>query len=145
MFACPGLTKFARLDELGLEVTGQRVEFDRAVLAGRVVGADQWCRRCGCEGVPRDPVTCRSALQAGEKVEVVAMDGFTGFKTAAAEELPDAAPDRCRYRPGISSGPTEAINGRLEHLRGSALGFRNLTSYIARSLPEKPTALPSPG
>jgi hypothetical protein len=32
--------------------------------------------------------------------------------------------------------PTEAINGRLEHLRGSALGFRNLTHYIARSLLE---------
>ncbi|MDN5551430.1 MAG: ISL3 family transposase, partial [Brevibacterium sp.] len=200
-----------------------------------------------------------------EKIEVVAMDGFTGFKTAAAEELPDAVPvmdpfhvvrlagealDRCRQRvqqatlghrgrasdplykarrtlhtgaslltdkqsarlkavfaieehveveatwgvyqrmvaayrepdkklgkqmmqavidavssgvpaalveirrlgrtlkqravdvlaffdrPGTSNGPTEAINGRLEHLRGSALGFRNLTNYIARSLLE---------
>ncbi len=39
-------------------------------------------------------------------------------------------------RPGTSNGPTEAINGRLEHLRGSALGFRNLTHYIARSLLE---------
>jgi len=39
-------------------------------------------------------------------------------------------------RPGTSIGPTEAINGRLEHLRGSALGFRNLTYYIARSLLE---------
>lgn len=39
-------------------------------------------------------------------------------------------------RPGTSNGPTEAINGRLEHLRGSALGFRNLTNYIARSLLE---------
>ena len=38
--------------------------------------------------------------------------------------------------PGTSNGPTEAINGRLEHLRGSALGFRNLTNYIARSLLE---------
>ena len=36
----------------------------------------------------------------------------------------------------VSNGPTEAINGRLEHLRGSALGFRNLTHYIARSLLE---------
>jgi len=27
--------------------------------------------------------------------------------------------------PATSNGPTEAINGRLEHLRGSALGFRN--------------------
>ena len=25
-------------------------------------------------------------------------------------------------RPGTSNGPTEAIDGRLEHLRGSALG-----------------------
>ena len=39
-------------------------------------------------------------------------------------------------RPGTSNSPTEALNGRLEHLRGSALGFRNLTNYIARSLLE---------
>ena len=39
-------------------------------------------------------------------------------------------------RPATSNGPTEAINGRLEHLRGSALGFRNVTNYIARSLLE---------
>ena len=39
-------------------------------------------------------------------------------------------------RPGTSNGPTEAINGRLEHLRGAALGFRNLANYIARSLLE---------
>ena len=39
-------------------------------------------------------------------------------------------------RPGSSNGPTEAINGRLEHLRGSALGFRNLTNYVARCLLE---------
>jgi hypothetical protein len=37
---------------------------------------------------------------------------------------------------GTGNGPTEAINGRLEHLRGSALGFGNLTNYIARSLLE---------
>jgi transposase len=418
-FANPDLTTFTRLDELGLEATGQRLEADRAVLACRVVELDRRCRRCGCEGVPRDTVTrklahepmgwrpttllvmvrryrctgcghvwrqdttlaaepraklsrrgLRWALEAivvqhltiarvaealgvawntanvavlaegqrvliddehrfdgvtaigvdehvwrhtrrGDKyvtvivdltgiregtgparlldmvegrskqafkawltdrdqawrdsVEVVAMDGFTGFKTATAEELPDAvavmdpfhvvrlagdALDRCRRRvqlaihghrgmkndplyamrrtlhtgaglltdkqkdrlaalfaddahveveatwgiyqrliaayrhedrrrgrdqmamlisaistgvpkalteiitlgrtlkkraadvlayfdrPGTSNGPTEAINGRLEHLRGSALGFRNLTNYIARSLLE---------
>ena len=39
-------------------------------------------------------------------------------------------------RPGTSDGPTEAINGRLEHLRGSALSFRNFTNDIARSLRE---------
>jgi len=418
-FVCPDLTTFCRLDELGLEVVGQRLEPDRAVLACRVLEPDSWCRRCGCEGHPRDTVLRRLAheplgwrpttllvtvrryrcsgcghvwrqdtskaaapraklsrrglrwalegivcqhltvarvaeglgvswntandavlaegkrvlidqtsrfdavtaigvdehvwrhtrrgdkyvtviidltgIRAGtgparlldmvegrskqvfktwlagrpqawrEQVEVVAMDGFTGFKTAAAEELPDAvavmdpfhvvrlagdALDHCRRRvqqntyghrgrsadplyrarrtlhtgadlltdkqadrltdlfkadahapveatwgiyqrmitayrepdrtrgkalmqqlidsvrsgvpaalsevitlgrtlnkrvadvlayfdrPGTSNGPTEAINGRLEHLRGSALGFRNLTNYIARSLLE---------
>ncbi len=59
-FAHPDLASFCRLDELGLVVTGQRLEPDRAVLACRVVDADasdRWCRRCGCEGVPRDTVT----------------------------------------------------------------------------------------
>ena len=50
-FARPDLTTFCRLDELGLVVTGQRLEPDRAVLACRVVDDDRWCRRCGCEGV----------------------------------------------------------------------------------------------
>ena len=35
---------------------------------------------------------------------------------------------------GASNGPVEAINARLEHLRGIALGFRNLDHYILRSL-----------
>ncbi|WP_027020798.1 ISL3 family transposase [Corynebacterium sputi] len=35
---------------------------------------------------------------------------------------------------GASNGPVEAINGRLEHLRGIALGFRNLDHYILRCL-----------
>jgi transposase len=419
VFGCADLTTFCRLDELGLVVTGQRLEPGRAVLACRVLEPDQWCRRCGSEGLARDTVVRRlaheplgwrpttllvtirryrcaecghvwrqdtasaaepraklsrrglawalegivvqhltvarvaeglgvawntandavlaegkrvlindeqrfdgvtaigvdehvwrhtrrgdkyvtviidlTAIRAGtgparlldmvegrskqafktwlserpkawrDKIDVVAMDGFTGFKTAAAEELPDAvavmdpfhvvrlagdALDRCRRRiqqiihghrgrkddplyrarrtlhtgvgllsdkqkdrlaalfegdehvqvqatwgiyqrmiaayrepdrkkgrelmvklidslsagvpkaleeltrlgrtlkhraddvlayfdrPGTSNGPTEAINGRLEHLRGSALGFRNLTNYIARSLLE---------
>ena len=46
--------------------------------------------------------------------------------------------------PRTSNGPTEAINGRLEHLRGSALGFRNLTNYIARSLLESGGFRPRP-
>ena len=64
-FACPDLTTFARLDELGLEVTGQRLEPDRAVLACRVVEADAWCRRCGCEGAAarhRDPAAGARAV-----------------------------------------------------------------------------------
>ena len=53
-FACPDLTTFCRLNELDLEVVGQRLESDRAVLACRVVEPDEWCRRCGCQGTARD-------------------------------------------------------------------------------------------
>ena len=60
-FARPDLTTFTRLDELGLEVTGQRLEPGRAVLACRVVEPDRWCHRCGCEGVARDSVVRRLA------------------------------------------------------------------------------------
>ncbi len=55
-FARPDLNTFCRLDELGLEVTGQRLEPGRAVLSCRVAELDQWCRRCGCEGSARDTV-----------------------------------------------------------------------------------------
>jgi len=55
-FVAPCLTTFARLDELGLEAVGQHLGPDRAVLECRVVESDQWCRRCGCEGVPRGTV-----------------------------------------------------------------------------------------
>jgi len=62
-FAAADLTAFCGLDDLGLEVTGQQVSAERAVLACRVVGSDGWCRRCGCQGVPRDTVTRRLAHQ----------------------------------------------------------------------------------
>ena len=51
------LTTFCRLDELGLVVTGQRLEPDKAVLACRVVEPDQRCRRCGCQGTARNTVS----------------------------------------------------------------------------------------
>ena len=60
-FASPDVTTFCRVDELGLVVVGQRLEPQRAVLACRVVEQDQWCRRCGCEGVVRDTVVRRLA------------------------------------------------------------------------------------
>ena len=58
--------------------------------------------------------------------------------TKLGRTLTKRAADVLAYfdHPGTSNGPTEAINGRLEHLRGSALGFRNLTHYVARSLLE---------
>lgn len=55
------LTTFCRLDELGLQVTGQRLDCDRAVLACRIADDDSWCRRCGEEGTPHDTVTRRLA------------------------------------------------------------------------------------
>ncbi len=59
-------------------------------------------------------------------------------RTTLGRTLKKRAADLLAYfeRPGTSNGPTEALNGRVEHLRGSALGFRNLTNYIARSLLE---------
>lgn len=36
--------------------------------------------------------------------------------------------------PGTSHGPTEAVNGLLEHLRGTARGFRSIVNYVARCL-----------
>lgn len=60
-FGAPDLTTFCCLDELGLEVTGQQITAGRAVLACRVVDPDHWCRRCGCQGVPRDTVARRLA------------------------------------------------------------------------------------
>ena len=47
--------------DLHFEVIGQRIEPDRAVLECRVAEPDQWCRRCGAEGVPRDSVRRRLA------------------------------------------------------------------------------------
>ena len=60
-FDRPDLSAFTRLDDLGLEVTGQHMWPDRAVLACRIVAEDRWCQRCGCQGVARDMVIRRLA------------------------------------------------------------------------------------
>ena len=60
-FDRPDLSAFTHLDDLGLEVTGQRMWPDHAVLAYRITGEDQWCRRCGCQGTLRDTVVRRLA------------------------------------------------------------------------------------
>jgi len=80
----------------------------------------------------------RAAMEA--LIEAVSQDVPAGLDELRklGRTLKARATDVLTYfeRPGTSNGPTEAINGRLEHLRGSALGFRNLTNYIARSLLE---------
>ena len=64
-FGRADLTAFCRLDEPELEVTGQRLGSDRAILACRVVepadSDERWCRRCCPEGAPRDSVVRRLA------------------------------------------------------------------------------------
>lgn len=52
-FVRPDLGSFCRLDELGLQVVGQRIEPRRALLTCRVVETDEfarWCRRYRCTG-----------------------------------------------------------------------------------------------
>ncbi|WP_083518771.1 hypothetical protein [Serinicoccus chungangensis] len=49
----------------------------------------------------------------------------------------DMSPTHNFNNDAIGTVPLQiTINGRLEHLRGLALGFRNLTNYIARALLE---------
>lgn len=87
---------------------------------------------------------CKSPAE-GKQVLAKLIDTLaTGVPAALVEiaklgrTLNQRAADVLAYfdRPHTSNGPTEAINGRLEHLSGTALGFRNLTNYIARSLLE---------
>ena len=56
-FASPDLTTFCRLDELGLEVFGQRLEPDRAFLFAGSPRPVSGAGVCGCEGAARDSVT----------------------------------------------------------------------------------------
>ena len=80
---------------------------------------------------------------AGKKLMATVIDTLATGVPAALPELRTLGRTLQRRRadvlayfdhPGTSNGPTEAINGLLEHLRGTARGFRNLTHYIARCL-----------
>ena len=86
----------------------------------------------------RDPDRRAAKVALTQTIDAIS----TGVPTALTElrtlgrTLKRRAVDVLAYfdRPHTSNGPTEAINGRLEHLRGTALGFRNLTNYITRAL-----------
>jgi hypothetical protein len=115
-FVPPDLGSFCRLDELGLQVVGQRLEPGRVVLACRVVETDEfarWCCRGGCEAAPRDSVT-------------------HGWRISRWGVAPD---DVAHHDPSLS---LHRLLARVApgHQPGRALGFRNLTNYIARSLLE---------
>jgi transposase len=88
----------------------------------------------------RDPDRRKGRAVMSQLIESLSTDVPTALTEVITlgRTLKKRAADVLAYfdRPGTSNGPTEAINGRLEHLRGSALGFRNLTHYIARCLLE---------
>ena len=71
-FTRADLTTFCRLDELGLEVTGQSLEPGRAVLACRVLEPGQWCRRWRQDTTlaaePRAKLSCRGLRWALEAI-----------------------------------------------------------------------------
>ena len=122
--------------EFGGNDIGELAHPDQQELLGRVPTQQRGELAKGCRGEHSPPraelmVKLIESLSVGvprPPVEIAKL-GRTLSKRAA---------DVLAYfdRPGTSNGPTEAINGRLEHLRGSVLGFRNLTNYIARSLLE---------
>ncbi|TRY16475.1 ISL3 family transposase, partial [Tessaracoccus rhinocerotis] len=91
-------------------------------------------------GAYREPDRARGRELMAELIDAVSSGVPAALEelTTLGRTLKKRAADVLAYfdRPGTSNGPTEAINGRLEHLRGSALGFRNLANYIARSLLE---------
>ena len=80
----------------------------------------------------------RAELQAVIDTLAKAVSAALAEVVTLGRTLTKQAGDILAYfdRPGTSNGPTEAINGRLEHLRGTALGFCNLTNDIARALLE---------
>ncbi|AGW85020.1 transposase [Bifidobacterium animalis subsp. lactis ATCC 27673] len=69
---------------------------------------------------------------SGHPAGVARPDVVHGQRRALKRRLQDAPAYFDHAFPG--NGPTEAINGRLEHLRGIALGFTNLGNCITRSL-----------
>ena len=94
----------------------------------RMIAAYREPDRCHGRKLMQQLINSVSHGEPAALVEVVTLGRTLNKRAADVLAYPD--------RPGTSNGPTEAINGRLEHLRGSALGFRNLTNYIARSLLE---------
>ena len=113
-FTRPDLTTFTGLDELDLEVTGQLLKSDRAVLACRVLEPDDWCHRCGCQGVPRDTVTRALAHEPFGWRPTTLLVTIRRFRCAQCSHVwrqdaaPGTPPARTTRRPpaaALTSGP----------------------------------------
>ncbi len=78
----------------------------------------------------------------GKKAMAKVIDTLLGLKGKVTTELAQLGRSLHKRRTdilaffdiGVSNGPVEAINARLEHLRGIALGFSNINHYILRCL-----------
>jgi transposase len=79
----------------------------------------------------------------GKKIMTRLITSIQSSVPASLEELRSLGQTMKRRRddilaffdhPGTSNGPTEAVNGLLEHLRGTARGFRSIINHIARCL-----------
>jgi transposase len=80
--------------------------------------------------------------QAAKKAMSMLIDTLVGMKDAGIAEIEQLGQTMNKRRKDVlayfdykvSNGPVEAINARLEFLRGIALGFCNLNHYILRCL-----------
>ena len=145
-FACPDLTTFCRLDELGLAVTGQRLDSRRAVLACRVVEADQWCRRCGCEGVPRDSVMRRLAHGLFWLTDGLALGALRELAAAGVRVPDDVAVigfdniGESRYSvPSLTTVDAGCSSRRSGSSSGSPPGWSRRTRLRKSVFPQGPT------
>ena len=115
----PDLSTFTRLDELGLQVVGQRLDPGGAVLAYRVVEPDRWCRRCGCKGAIRDSVVRRLAHEPlgwrpTTLLVTVRRDRCTGCGHGWRQDTTQAAQPRAKLS---RRGPRWALEGLVvQHL-----------------------------
>lgn len=110
-FVRPDLGSFCRLDELGLQVVGQRLEPGRVVLACRVVETDEfarWCRRCGCEAAPRDSVSRRLAHEPLDPERNDAQQERRHGPRAGREVRAGGRPAQRRRPPALVTAPSEA-------------------------------------
>ena len=110
-FDRPDLSAFTRLDDLGLEVTGQHIWPDHAVLACRITGEDQWCRRCGCQGISRGTVVrCLAHVPCewrhtpyGDRYVTVILDVTPVRDRRGPSRLLDMVPGRSKQALGLQN------------------------------------------
>ena len=76
-----------------------------------------------CDGLTTRPLTTDDAQAVFEVIAAFTLGRTLKKRAVKKRAVKKRAVDVPTYfdRPGTSDGPTEAINGRLEHLRGSAL------------------------